>query len=428
MPQDIQHIVVLMMENRSFDHMLGYLKKPGYDIDGLTGTESNPVDPQHPINRVTVSNDAGYILAPDPGHSFQDVNVQLFSQPSGPTSVGPANKGFIFSYSQRSGVTPATASTIMKCFDPSQLPVLTTLAQEFAVCDKWFASVPGPTWPNRCFAHCATSNGNLTNSVFHNWNIPTIFEKITEKELTWCDYCFGVSQTLLMLPGLQADDQKNNFSSFAQFKIDAQRGTLPNYAFIEPRYLPVLAKANDQHPPHDVLAGEHFIAEVYNAVRSSPLWDKTLLVITYDEHGGTYDHVTPPSATPPDAHTSQFAFDRYGIRVPTLLISPYIPKKTIVHDRIFDHASIPATLNRVFQLNGFLTARDRDAAVFSDIPLLSVSRTDTPNSMGTPEGMNIESAASAAEENLDVHAITTMKSAGHLPTAPLSDFQKSLSE
>jgi phospholipase C len=424
MPQDIHHIVVLMMENRSFDHMLGYLKRPDYDIDGLTGTESNPIDPQHPANRVTVSNDAGDILAPDPGNSFQDVNVQLFNQPSGPPPVGPANEGFVFSYSQQSGVTPATASTIMKCFDASRLPVLTTLAQEFAVCDRWFSSVPGPTWPNRFFAHCATSNGYLDNSLLHNWNMPTVFEKITAKGLTWRDYYHDLSQTWA-LSRLRTDDLKGNFCSFSQFKTDARRGRLPQYSFIEPKYFSFLGTANDQHPPHDIRAGEHFIADVYNAVRSSPLWEQTLLVITYDEHGGLYDHVLPPRATPPDARTSQFAFDRYGVRVPALLISPYISKKTIVHDRIFDHASIPATLKRVFRLDGFLTARDRDAEVFSDIPSLPAPRPDTPMTVGTP---GVLEAESVAEEHLDVHTIATMKSAGQVSSAGLSAFQRSLVE
>jgi phospholipase C len=272
--------------------------------------------------------------------------------------------------------------------------------------------------------HCATSNGYLDSSLLHNWDMPTVFEKITARELTWCNYYHDFSQTLV-LSRLQTDDMKWNFSLFHQFKTDAHDGTLPNYAFIEPKYFSFLGQANDQHPPHDIRAGEHLIAEVYNALRSSPLWDKTLLVITYDEHGGTYDHVTPPSATPPDARTSQFGFDRYGVRVPALLISPYIPKQTIVHDRIFDHTSIPATLHHVFQLDGFLTARDRAAEGFADIPSLPAPRTDIPMSVSAP---GVIAAEAMAEESLDVPTITTTKRSGHVPSAPLSDFQKSLVE
>src|SRR3954470_733484 len=138
MPRPIEHLIVLMLENRSFDHMLGYLKKPGYAIDGLTGRESNPVDPAHPAQRVRVSNDADYVLAPDAGHDFSDVNVQLFGNPAGPTSHTPLNEGFVYNYAQKSD--PAAGASIMKCFDPTKLPVLTTLAQQFAVCDRWFSS------------------------------------------------------------------------------------------------------------------------------------------------------------------------------------------------------------------------------------------------------------------------------------------------
>ena len=153
MAQPIQHLVVLMLENRSFDHMLGFMRSPSYPINGLTGDERNPRDPAHidPTQEVKVSSDAGFIFSYDPGHNFQDVNLQLFDNLAGPPASSVPNGGFIFSYSQQAHVTPAIADTIMKCMAPSTIPVLSTLAREFAVCDGWYSSVPGPTWPNRFF-------------------------------------------------------------------------------------------------------------------------------------------------------------------------------------------------------------------------------------------------------------------------------------
>jgi phospholipase C len=415
MPQNIEHIVVLMLENRSFDHMLGFMKRPDYPIDGLNGDEMNPTDPEHPTDLVRVSADAGDLLGPDPGHSFQDINIQLFNNPSGPPPVGPPNTGFVYSYSQQNGVTRLIARNIMKCFDPRTIPVLTSLAMEFAVCDKWFSSVPAKTWPNRFFAHAATSKGYLDNSQFNNYDMPTIFEKLTANGLTWRDYYDDFSQTWA-LQRLQTEELRVNFRSMSQFRADARNGTLPNYSFIEPKYF---VSANDQHPPHSIAKGEELIAMVYNVIRSSPLWESTLLVITHDEHGGTYDHVQPLRATPPDSHTARFAFDRYGVRVPAVLISPFIPPRTIV-TTVFDHTSILATLNRVFGLGAPLTARDRDANHFSDVPSLPHARTDTPRSVGS------RALDDFPDESITVDELIAIRASGGTSVVPLTDFQEDL--
>jgi phospholipase C len=422
LPQTIQHLVVLMLENRSFDHMLGYLRSPGYAIDGLTGNEWNPRDPAHidPTQEVKVSNDAGFILSYDPGHGFHDVNLQLFDTPTGPPATSLPNGGFILSYSQQPHVTPAIADTIMKCMAPTTVPVLAKLAQEFALCDAWYSSVPGPTWPNRFFVHAATSKGYLDNSQSHNYDMLTIFENLAASGLTWQNYYDDFSQTW-SLQRLQTDTNKANFSSFAQFDTDAKNGQLPNYSFIEPKYFSLFGEANDQHPPHDIRAGEALIADVYNSVRNSPLWEKTLLIVLYDEHGGTYDHVNPPTATPPDAYTSQFAFNRYGLRVPALLISPFIPKGTIDH-RTFDHTSIPATLKQIFALPSFLTQRDATAQTFLDVASLDMARTDTPSSLTANALAGIQTAATEVTADL----ISQARATGQVSAAPLSDLQQAL--
>jgi phospholipase C len=422
MAQTIQHVVVLMLENRSFDHMLGFLRSPDYPIDGLTGNEWNPRDPAHidPAQEVKVSNDAGFILSYDPGHQFHDVNLQLFDNPAGPPATSLPNAGFILSYSQQPHVTASIADTIMKCMASTTVPVLTTLAKEFAVCDAWYSSVPGPTWPNRFFVHAATSKGYLDNSQFRNYDMPTIFESLEASGLTWRNYYHDFSQTW-SLQRLQTDANKANFFSFGQFSTDAKNGQLPNYSFVEPKYFSLFGEANDQHPPHDIRAGEALIASVYNSVRNSPLWDETLLIVLYDEHGGTYDHATPPAATPPDGNTTQFAFNRYGLRVPALLISPFIAKGTINHGT-FDHTSIPATLKQIFGLPSFLTQRDATAQTFSDVASLDAARTDAPSSINATAVPGLQVGAT----NVAAHSIVQAREAGQISTAPLSDFQQAL--
>lgn len=426
MPQEIEHLIVLMMENRAFDHMLGWLQAAGYDIDGLTGNEWNPVDPGQPVgasNRVPVTKNAQDVTSHDPGHEFSDVNVQLFSNAGGPPPpAGIAeNMGFVFSYAHQDDVTPATATTIMDCFDPSNAPVLTRLAREFAVCTQWFSSVPGPTWPNRFFAHCATSKGYLDNSAFHNYDMRTIFENLSAVGASWANYYHDISQTW-QLQRLDTSMLRNNFKGYGEFRKDAKQGKLPNYSFIEPKYFWWFGEANDQHPPHSVRAGEALIADVYHSVRTSPLWEKSMLVIVYDEHGGFYDHASPGAATPPDDYQSQFKFDRYGVRVPAVLVSPYIEKGSIVREA-FDHTSIPATLKELFKLDSFLTRRDASAQTFSHVASLASPRNDAPEDVSTEVHSRI------IEQNLKTPSadeIVSVAKKGSASSAPLTGLQRHL--
>jgi phospholipase C len=426
MPQEIEHVIVLMMENRSFDHMLGWLQEPSYNIDGLTGSEWNPLDPiepAEPSNKVVVTRNAQDVTPHDPGHGFHDVNVQLFSNPSGPPpSDGiEENKGFVFSYAQQDDVTRATVPAIMDCFDPGNLPVLTTLAREFAVCKRWFSSVPGPTWPNRFFAHAATSKGYLDNSQLHDYAMRSIFEYLSAAGRTWSNYYHEISQTW-ELQRLDTDALRNNFKGYGEFRKDAKQGKLPNYSFIEPKYFWWFGSANDQHPPHSVKAGEALIADVYQCVRTSPLWEKCLLLIVYDEHGGFFDHVAPTAATPPDQYQSQFPFNRYGVRVPAILISPYIQKGAIVSET-FDHTSIPATLKELFKLDSFLTKRDAVARTFSAVPDLASPRTDTPEEVSTSVHSRI---IEESQREPSVEEISTAGGMGTASSAPLTSLQRSL--
>jgi phospholipase C len=380
MAKKIEHLVVLMMENRSFDHALGFLKSPTYAIDGLDGAETNP-DIQG--TNIRVSQDAHYQgdLTPDPGHDFISVNEQIFSNSQGTGT--PTMQGFVKAYQGKTN-NIAKSHNIMRCFDPGRLPALKTLAQEYALCDRWFASVPGPTLPNRAFAFGATSLGRVDmNPNF--LGLRTVFELLDENKVSSRIYFTDMSMGQAVL-FLQKNARKFLFFLDDFFK-DAKNNKLPAYSFIEPRFNDrstpgSFVQASDQHPDHNVLEGDNLIKKVYEAIRSNDAgWESTLLVITYDEHGGLYDHVAPPATVNPGdkpLDTLVFDFKRLGIRVPAVLVSPFIPRRTILHDKVFDHASIIATARKLF-LNDphlFLTERDRQANTFEDVLTLATARTD----------------------------------------------------
>jgi phospholipase C len=362
--QNLKHVVVLMMENRSFDHMLGALKATHPNIDGLTGTESNPDTTGATINVQPLAEFQSQ-LDPDPNHHFAAVNLQIFGDPQNGPPLPATMQGFIKSYyNQQNNVQHS--HDILYYFTPDKLPVLTTLATEFAVFNRWFASIPGPTICNRAFAHYGTSFGQVSMDVFYEGkDIKAIYDRMLAANHT-CKlfYYDEASSTMEVVNLLQNEPQI--FGTFPDFLNACKQNALPDYCFIEPNYTDHDSPdgdgeviANDQHPDHDVRAGEQFIATVYNAIRQNPnLWPNTALLIVYDEHGGIFDHVPPPACTPDTPFVAQpadtgtldsFAFDRLGVRVPAILVSPWVAKGSIINDT-FDHASIPATVNELYNL------------------------------------------------------------------------------
>jgi phospholipase C len=386
-PRAVKHLIVLMLENRSFDHMLGALKAFNPQIDGLTGSESNP-DMTGGAVKVQPLADFQGQLQPDPGHSFLAADLQIFGADTSPGRVANM-QGFVKNYfSQRQDAQHS--KVVMYYFKPEKLPVLTTLAREFAVCDRWFSSVPGPTIPNRAFAHYGTSFGQIGMNLFYvKEPYKSIFERMVETGHTAKIYYYDQLSSSMEVPNL-LQHHPELFGTFDQFLTDAQRGTLPEYSFVEPNYSDHSGDngavlANDQHPDHNVRQGEILIASVYNAIRTNPsLWAESLLLITYSNHGGMYDHVPPPAATPdgfvaPADQTftgESFAFDRLGVRVPAVIISPYIPKGTVDHT-VYDHASILATVSKLF-LSGSQTIspRERNAHTFERVLTLTAPRKD----------------------------------------------------
>jgi phospholipase C len=383
---NLKHIVVLMMENRSFDHMLGGLMAENPQINGLTGNESNPDTTNTPV---TVKPDAAYQgqLDPDPDHHFPGVNRQLYGT-GGPPGV-PSMQGFIQSYfEQRRDVNHS--HKIMYYFPPNRIPILTGLARNFAVFNGWFSSIPGPTLCNRAFAHYGTSFGQVGMNLFY-LKVPylSIYERMLKAGRTAKLYYYDQQSSSLEVVNL-LKNQPRLFGVYKDFLADCKKNRLPDYCFVEPNYSDheddgggqVLA--SDQHPDHHVLAGEAFIATIYNAIRKNPiLWKSTLLLITYDEHGGIYDHVPPPACTPDgfealaaDTGTGvPFKFDRLGVRVPAIAVSPWIAKGTVVpgpenaaSGRVFEHASIPNTVMQAFQINDDnRSPREKAANTFLDL-------------------------------------------------------------
>jgi len=413
----VKHVVVLMLENRSFDNLLGWLyadETPprGQYFEGLHVGLWNPLNNRDAdgvefIEQIYVQKNG----EPSKISKSESLKVSTEYPPV------PTNLGFVNNYASAMmygtyayGDSPTDPRRIMICYTPEQTPVLSTLARHFAVCDQWFCSVPSQTLPNRDFVHAASSSGQVNNKPNPDCDARTIFNQIQDAitlgnrtDLSWKVYSGThkvktpsakgkppasqiepFSLTRLIMTKLHDPAFDPNFVNIKNFYTDARKGTLPSYSFLEPQFSD--AGQNDQHPPMDIRPGERMIADVYNAVVNSPQWNETLLVITYDEHGGGYDHYPPPGhAMPPDGvgNPGQFGFrfNRFGVRVPTVLVSPLIEAGTICRPAgytPFDHTSIIATVRNCFGLEGNLTARDKAAPDLSCALTLAKARTDKP--------------------------------------------------
>ena len=433
----IDHVVVLMLENRSFDNLLGWLYDDAppprgqhfdglrsdmwcglsnVDADGIPFTEKVPVRKngapmKQGLRGKPQPTETDFRLPnPDPGEGFVDTNLQLFGHPQVAELYPPEPtcQGFVDNYAQAMlygtysfGDAPTDPRSIMTCYTPEQVPVLSTLAREFAVCDAWHCSVPSQTLPNRDFIHAASSAGQVNNAPQALCGAETIFNRIQDaaaggEPVSWRVYggtskgaFFSLTRTIMTR--LAGDEFTPGFVPFERFAGDAAKGDLASYTFLEPQLSG--PGQNDQHPHADVRPGDKLIADVYEAISSSPAWEKTLLVITYDEHGGCFDHVPPPGgATAPDATVSSegrvpgaagqfgFRFNRFGVRVPAVLVSPWIEAGTVARPAgwtPFDHTSVIATVTNRFGLAN-LTARDTAAPDLSCVLTLDVARTDVP--------------------------------------------------
>jgi phospholipase C len=330
---NIDTIVVLCMENRSFDHYLGSLrlveKRAG--VDGLTGAESNPA----PDGSTVAVHQLETFTPADPPHDWSSCHTQWDDG---------ANDGFVKAHAG------ADQADVMGYYVRAQLPITYALADQACVCQRWFASVMGPTWPNRFYLHCGTANGMQTNLPVVG--LKSVFDQLAAAKVAATNYYHDVAWAAggyLKLTGT---------APVEQFFSAAQAGTLPPFSIVDPQFTGT--GANDDHPSHDVRLGQALIASVVAAMAQSPQWPRSLLVITYDEHGGFFDHVPPPTAS--DATQS---FQQLGFRVPAMAIGPTVRAGCVVDD-VLEHASVVATV----AVKWGLTPLTERAAAASDLSVL----------------------------------------------------------
>ena len=425
----LDHVVVVLFENRSLDNVLGHLYSPedGKTFEGVIGKDlSNPIPDwaEHGAERKTVP----YTVAtdmdapnPDSGEEWFHTNTQLYGVLDAqnrfkigeevtapwnapPPGATPTMDGFVADYistfTGEMGRQPTydEYAQIMTGYTPEQLPVLNGLAREFGVFDHWFSEVPSQTFMNRSFWTAATSSGIVVNSPVRKWfhknDAETIFERIEQHGKTWKIYVMepmplsfhGVIHYSRLKTRLAT-----NVVPFAEFERDAAAGTLPDFSLIEPNFIsghgdyhPAFGRslgaaidADSLDPPSSALAGEAFLQRIYDIYRSSADVMNTALLVGWDEPGGTYDHVSPGPVPPPDpaapAGELGFTFDRSGYRVPAILISPWVPRGAVFNDE-YRHTSLIATLRKAWGLGEPLTRRDAAARTFDDLFTLDEPR------------------------------------------------------
>jgi len=429
----LDHVVVVLFENRSLDNLLGHLYGPedGKTFEGVIGKDlSNPIPEwaENGADRKVVP----YTVAtdmdspnPDSGEEWYHTNTQLFNtldehnrfkigegvtEPwnAPPTGATPTMDGFVTDYistfTGEMGRQPKYEeyAHIMTGFTPEQVPVLNGIARDFGVFDHWFCEVPSQTFMNRSFWTAATSSGLVVNSPAKKWftqnDAETIFERLEAHGKTWKVYVMEpmpISFTGIIHYSRLKGRLATHFVSFTEFEKDAEAGTLPDFSFIEPNFInghgdyhPAIGRAMgpsaniEIDPPSSILAGEAFLERVFNAYRSATsefgtnVWN-TALLIGWDEPGGTYDHVAPGPVPAPDPAAPEgefgFTFDRSGYRVPAILVSPWVEPGSVYNEE-YRHTSLIATLRKVWNLGEPLTQRDAAARTFDHLFTRDVAR------------------------------------------------------
>lgn len=397
MANPIKRVVVLMMENHSFDRVLGWMKTDYPSIEGVD--PDNPGwNPDYPDPAVTVWQELtrSRNIPNDPGHDLHNVLGQL----------AHGNQGFVADFAHMYPKAPLNErKEIMGYYQYGFLPATHFLAYNFVVCDHWFSSLPGPTWPNRFFVHSGTSLGHvdMPEGIFHpglHWyDQRTLYDELNDANVDWRIYHADFPQSLLLVHQLEPGNLLG-YRKFSKWADDVAKGDLPPYVFIEPYYFG--AEENDQHPPQDILRGDLLVANVFNALHANQkVFEETLLVVLYDEHGGFYDHVQPPPTIPPDDHTDRFGFDRLGVRVPAILVSPWLDRGFISTQ--FDHTSILKMACQLWPGVQPLGARTEQA----NSPLDTVSWRDEPRRQAIPPARTNQDPMAV----MDLPALTGQKQA-----------------
>jgi phospholipase C len=407
--QQIRHVFVLMLENHSLDHMLGFSGISGTDV--VTGKRRTIVAPAgtNPYNGVdyAIGTPGVNPMPVDPGHEFTDTVEQLGGPGATYPHYGPypaiVNTGFAASYASQKGFGgSASPGDPLQCYSTAQVPVITALAERFVLCDSWFSSMPGPTWPNRYFVHAASSGGldhspSNTDIAYYmafgyEFQNGTIFDRLESLKIPWRIYKGDMFPQSLSLKNMTWYDIDGHIVDYTRFARDLAIDYEPVYTFIEPSYGAITSDytcGTSQHPLDDVARGEWLIKCTYESIRNSPVWDSSLLIVTWDEHGGFYDHVAPvaapvPADQPkwPSNNQSGFPFNLYGVRVPSVVVSPWIPAN-LFDPRTYDHTTVLATVERLYGIPP-MTQRDRKAADLRSLGTLPSPRQDAPRELPQP--------------------------------------------
>jgi phospholipase C len=357
---DIEHFVILMLENRSFDHVFGYLSLDGgSEVNGLQpGMKATFNGKDYPIVELTDTR-----VAYDPCHEPDCVQKQL------------ADPGGFIESSLPRFQNGGDVGQVMGHYTGRTLPVYDYLARNFAICDQWHASYPGDTFPNRLYALCATTDGDRIGRIPPIYDRTTFFNHLDMRKVSWRCYKHDVH-----IPKLVNDyfrtNPGNHFRQIDSLPDDIQRGDLQQITWIDPQFTQMSGwqHACDDHPPVDMQHAQNLVLRLYSVLRRSSYWPSTALLIVYDEHGGFFDHVSPPAAVP-----DRPGFDRYGFRVPAILASPWVARGRVIHD-LFDHTSIMKTLFTRFspQLMPDFGARMAAANHFGGAFSETAPRSDAP--------------------------------------------------
>jgi phospholipase C len=419
--KNIEHIVVLMMENRSFDHILGYLtlENGRTDVDGLTKDMHNTyknVD-YFPKRRTQTA----FLESQDPCHAGKCVTEQLSNN----------NGGFVSNYARNYPKDPEV-DLVMNYYNGTTLKVYEQLVKDSCICDRWFCSVDGATWPNRLYSVAGQSGGTKDNKKIPLYDLPSFVRHLSSGKIPWRWYAHRSPATLRLVDSQYRNPfhlKAKNFSFFDRrsdfggnsFLEDAAQGKLAAVSWIDPDFGNPLTQShkneNDDHPPVDVMAGQQLVLKLYNALVNSPQWNKTLLVVVYDEHGGLYDHVSPPAA-----EDNRPTFRRYGVRVPAFIVSPWVDANTVSHI-VFDHTSLIKTILLRFCRRADGSIPDMGARVTNANHLGALLTRATPRQAPSMADLQLLVADIAAWHGAALESNLVMQAQGDIEPAKPNDVQ-----
>jgi phospholipase C len=416
----IKTIVVVMMENRSFDNLLGYLTLPPHNRRNVTGLGTAPGWGTKVASHYKGASFPPFLLTDpydvmdaDPPHERGPIATQMGTPVKG---VFPMD-GFVTNYASAKGAKPVTANgrpPVMGYFTAEQAPVTSFFAEKYAICDHWFSSLPAGTQPNRLMAMSGFSKIEVNQVPLPDQDL--VYDWLTRNKIRWRVYHEDMPFFSMMLRWVPDILLENHFRPFARLFDDVQNeppGEFPQVIFVEPTYTdaPHLGLSSDDHAPSAIKGGQKFLLEVYRAMTRVPdVWKGTVMVVTYDEHGGFFDHVSPPAIkTDPPPGDTYPSFNSLGVRVPAFVLSPFVKPGT-VYNGLLDHTSVLKFIGQKFGPGGRYSDLVDQRPTGSVIKVLNASDSNIP---------------AAAIPSLNPYLAKDPKAAGFLPgKAPETEMQE----